>query len=89
MAFSQGGMQTGALTKHSHIFSYASSDNAATVEGANYFDSMASTLPSVGFIFCIDTDGTSLNIYGFTNDGTNVTLMTGAVAVTGPGVEFT
>lgn len=66
-----------------------SSDNAATVEAADYFDPAAGILAAAGLIIAVDSDGTSINLYGFTNDGTDVTLKTGAVAVTGPGVEFT
>jgi hypothetical protein len=89
MAFSEKGLSTNALTKEAGMYHYVSADLAATVEAASYFDSVAASLPTVGIIIHYDTATPTVNIYAFTNDLTDVTLLTGAVAVTGPGVEFT
>lgn len=76
-------------SKSAAVWVLFSSDNAAAVEAASYFDPAAGLMAAAGLIIAIDSDGTSVNLYGYTNDGTDVTVLTGAVAVTGPGVEFT
>ena len=76
-------------SKDAALWLLYSADNAATVEGASYFDPAAELMASAGLIIAVDSDGTSVNLYGFTNDGTDVTVLTGAVSVSGPGVEFT
>lgn len=89
MAYSSTGLTSIGPSKDAALWLYYSSDNAATVEAASYFDDNAGNMASAGLIIAVDSDGTSVNLYAFTNDGTDVDLMTGAVAVTGPGVKFT
>lgn len=89
MAFSLTQMTPVGATKDAAVWVHYSSDNAATAEAANYFDDNAANMAAAGLIISVDSDGTSVNLYGFTNTGTVVTVLTGAVAVTGPGVEFT
>lgn len=89
MAYGITGFATPGPTKDAYLMSYVSTDAAATVEGAGYFNDAASILPAIGIIFHLDSNAGVANMYAYTNDGSTVTLMTGAVAVTGPGVEFT
>lgn len=89
MAFSLKDLTPMGPSKDAALWLHVSADVAATVEAANYFNGAVDNMASAGLIVSIDSAGTSVNLYAYTHDGTTVTLMTGAVAVTGPGVEFT
>jgi len=89
MAFATSGLSSAAVSKESLIWHYTSGDAALVVEGAGYFNSVAGTLPAIGLVVHYDVDVPTVNIYAFTNTGSVVTLLTGAVSVSGPGVEFT
>lgn len=62
------------------IAQYVTSDNMATVEGANYFNNIAHLLPSAGFIAAIMGNGN--RIYDYTNTGSAVTLVNEVIPAT-------
>jgi len=78
MAFAEKDVSTGALTKEGGFIFYHSADALATVEGAGYFNSLAvdNKIPAVGIIVHIDTNLNKVTLYGYTHNGTAVTLST-------------
>ena len=89
MAYSSTGLQTNALTKQIRQVGYVTyetvpADTAfasdASVEGAGYFNGIADVLATVGTLTHFYEHSTLassiVTIYGFSNDGTTVTLDT-------------
>lgn len=74
MAFSQDGLNPGGdpATGENALFTYATSDNVATVEGGGYFNDAADRLPDNGFILADMGDEDAL--YAFSVSSGTVSL---------------
>jgi hypothetical protein len=79
MAYNIAGISQVGVSKNGGDIKYHSADALATVEGAGYFNSLAvdNAIPAVGLLTHVDTNLKKVTIYGYSHNGTTVTLSTG------------